>query len=115
MASHMSTDATPRTSSADLTGFTGFNLPHELEPMSTWAYVGLTILYAVPVIGWVFLIVFSVSGRNLDRRNFSRSILFFDLVALAAYAVCVVLGVAQLPTSALDAAGASSLLQGLPF
>jgi phosphoglycerol transferase MdoB-like AlkP superfamily enzyme len=115
MASHMSTDAPSRTSTADLTGFTGFNLPHELEPMGTWAYVGLTILYAVPVIGWIFLVVFSVSGKNLNRRNFSRSVLFFDLVALAAYVVCVVLGVAQLPTDALEAAGAASLLQGLPL
>ena len=112
MASHMSTDAPSKTSA---TGFTGFNLPHELEPMGTWAYVGLTILYCVPVIGWIFLIVFSVSGKNFNRRNFSRSILFFYLVGIVAYIICAILGIAQPPAELISAIQSTPLMQALPF
>lgn len=29
-------------------------LPEAYRPLSPWTYFGLSILYAVPVIGWVF-------------------------------------------------------------
>lgn len=43
------------------------------RPLSSWAYWGLSILYAIPVIGFVFLIIFSFSNKNINRRNFTRS------------------------------------------
>ena len=42
-------------------------------PLSPWAYFGLTLLFSVPVVGFVFLIVFSISKGNINRRNFARS------------------------------------------
>ncbi|MCQ2428058.1 MAG: hypothetical protein MJ137_06620 [Clostridia bacterium] len=55
----------------------------QLRPLSPWAYFGLQILFSIPVIGFVFLIVFSISGSNINRRNFARSywcVLFIVLV-----------------------------------
>ena len=43
------------------------------EPLGAWSYFGLTILYAIPVIGWIFLIIFTFSGGNINRRSFTRS------------------------------------------
>ncbi len=40
--------------------------------MSPWSYIRLSILYSIPVIGWIFMIVFSFSS-NINRRNFTRS------------------------------------------
>lgn len=48
-------------------------LPEENRPLSGWAYFGLQLLFAVPIVGFVFLIVFSFNGSNINRRNFARS------------------------------------------
>ncbi|MGI6754884.1 MAG: hypothetical protein ACOX4F_02565 [Atopobiaceae bacterium] len=94
MASHMNTNAPEKTSSA---GFSGFNLPRELEPMGTWAYIGFSILYAIPLVGLICMIVFSISGGNLNRRNFTRSCLFFYLIGIVLYVVLLALGMISLP------------------
>ena len=41
--------------------------------LGPWAYFGLQLLFAVPVVGLVFLIIFSFHSGNLNRRNFARS------------------------------------------
>ncbi|MBO5286358.1 MAG: ABC transporter permease [Clostridia bacterium] len=48
-------------------------LPAEHRPLSPWAYFGYTILFSLPIIGLIFLIIFSISGSNINRRNFARS------------------------------------------
>ena len=48
-------------------------IPEEYQPLSPWAYFGLQILFAIPVVGFIFLIIFSINGANLNRRNFARS------------------------------------------
>ena len=48
-------------------------VPEENAPLSPWAYFGLQILFAIPVVGFIFLIVFSCNGSNINRRNFARS------------------------------------------
>ena len=57
-------------------------LPEAYRPLSPWTYFGLSILYAVPVIGWVFLIAHAVASRNINKRNYARS--FFCIYILAA-------------------------------
>ena len=48
-------------------------LPAQYKPLGAWAYFGLQLLFSIPVVGFVFLIVFSFSGANINRRNFARS------------------------------------------
>lgn len=48
-------------------------IPEEYQPLSPWAYLGLQILFAIPIVGFIFLIIFSCNGSNLSRRNFARS------------------------------------------
>ena len=66
--------------------------PEQYRPVSAWGYVGYTLLYAIPVIGLIFLIVFAISGGNVNRRNYARSYFCFlvlfliVLLALAAFA-----------------------------
>ena len=57
-------------------------LPPQYQPLSPWAYFGLSLLYAIPVIGFIFLIVFSISDSNINRRNFTRSFWCALLVAV---------------------------------
>ena len=49
------------------------DLPEEYRPMGAWSYVGLQLLFAVPIVGLVFLIIFTFKRSNLNRRAFARS------------------------------------------
>lgn len=48
-------------------------LPAKFRPLSPWAYFGLSLLFSIPIVGFIFLIIFSCSGANINRRNFARS------------------------------------------
>lgn len=60
--------------------YDAFNVPPEFRPLGAWAYFGLTILFSIPLIGLIFLIVFSFSDANINRRNFARSYFCFFLI-----------------------------------
>ncbi len=65
-------------------------------PLSAWAYFGLSILFSIPIVGFIFLIVYSVSDANINRRNFARSywcaLLIFAIVAVIAVVVMLIAG-----------------------
>lgn len=48
-------------------------IPMEYTPISMWGYFGYSILFSIPVIGWIFVIVFAISASNYNLRNFARS------------------------------------------
>lgn len=59
----------------------------QFRPLTAWAYFGYGILFLIPIIGWLFLIIFSFSSRNYNRRSFARSywcglILTFIVIAV---------------------------------
>ena len=59
------------------------DLPDHLKPIGAWAYFGLQLLFAIPIVGFVFLIVFSFSRGNLNRRSFARAYWCSALVGIA--------------------------------
>ncbi|MDL2235762.1 hypothetical protein LJC07_06405 [Christensenellaceae bacterium OttesenSCG-928-L17] len=67
-------------------------LPEEYRPLSMWAYFGYSVLYSVPIVGWVFLIVFALDGSNINRRNYSRSYFVGFILAAALFIVMLVSG-----------------------
>ena len=48
-------------------------LAKEYRPLSAWNYFGRGVLYAIPVIGWIFLLVHAISCKNRHGRSFARS------------------------------------------
>lgn len=62
-------------------------LPEKYRPLSAWAYWGLTLLFFVPVVGFIFLIIFALNGSNINRRSFARS--YFCVLILAAIIIAV--------------------------
>jgi hypothetical protein len=48
-------------------------LPEQYKPLSPWAYFALQLLFSVPIVGFIFLIIFSCKKSNINRRNFARS------------------------------------------
>ncbi len=49
------------------------DLPEQYRPLGAWSYFGLQMLFAVPIVGLVFLIIFTFKRDNLNRRAFARS------------------------------------------
>ena len=66
----------------------------ETKLLGPWAYFGLQLLFAIPIVGFIFLIVFSCNGSNINRRNFARS--YWCAILLAVILVVVVAAVSYL-------------------
>ena len=72
----------------------GNPLPKENEPLSPWNYFWLSVLYTLPVLGFIMLIVHSCSSANINRRNFARSHFCGLLIAgiiVAAYVIIMLI------------------------
>ena len=66
-------------------------LPSHFRPLSPWAYFGYSILYAIPIIGFISLIVCAFSNANINRRNFARS--YFCVLILFVILIAIIIGV----------------------
>jgi hypothetical protein len=65
-------------------------LPEKYKPIGMWAYFGYEILFSIPVIGWIFLLIYSFGNtKNINLRNFARS--YFCLVIIVAVLVVIFL------------------------
>ena len=72
------------------------NTPYteQYRPLSPWAYFGYSLLFSLPLVGFILLIVFSFSNDNINRRNYARSFWCALLVALIIVVILAVLGIA---------------------
>jgi hypothetical protein len=69
------------------------NIPYEYEPIGAWGYFGYQLLFSIPVVGFILLIVFSLSDSNINRRNFARSYFCsFALVVIVIIAAIALVG-----------------------
>ena len=66
-------------------------IPSQYRPMSPWAFFWLKILFCIPVIGFIFLMIFTFDGSNLSRRNFARSYWCGLLIAVIIFLVFLVI------------------------
>ncbi|MDE7454588.1 MAG: ABC transporter permease [Clostridia bacterium] len=57
-------------------------LPDKYRPLGAWGYFGYTLLFSIPVVGFICLIIFACSGSNINRRSFARSY-FCGLILVA--------------------------------
>lgn len=48
-------------------------IPAAYRPISMWGYFGYQILFSIPIIGWIFVIIFAISAPNYNLKNFARS------------------------------------------
>jgi len=57
--------------------------------IGAWHYVGLEILYAIPVIGWIFLVVHCFLPEKANRMHFARHYFARFLIGLVILAIAV--------------------------
>jgi protein-S-isoprenylcysteine O-methyltransferase Ste14 len=72
-------------------------LPEKYRPMGAWKYFGYSILFALPLIGFICLIVFSFNSNNIVRRSYARSffcsLLVIGIILGVVLVVALILGV----------------------
>lgn len=66
----------------------------KFAPLSPWAYFGYSLLFSIPIVGFILLIVFSFNDNNRNRRNYARSYWCGLIIAAAIILVYVVIALA---------------------
>lgn len=69
------------------------DLPSNLRPLSAWAYFGYTLLFSIPVVGFILLIIFSFSRSNINRRSFARSYFCSYIIVAILFVILILTGV----------------------
>ncbi len=70
---------------------TNNNIPSEYRVLSPWAYFGYSILFAIPLVGFICAIVFAFDNSNLNRRSFARSYFCGLIIAVVLIILFVIL------------------------
>ena len=69
------------------------NIPEKYRPITMWGYFGLEILFSIPVVGFIFLIVYALGGtKNVNKKNFARSYFCFVIIFVIIMAILVATG-----------------------
>ena len=66
-------------------------LPNKYKPLGAWRYFGYNILFSIPVIGFIFLIIFACSSNNINRRSYARSFFCVLLIVLVVFGIALAL------------------------
>ena len=69
------------------------NIPEEYKPISMWGYFGYQILFAIPLIGFICLIVFACTATNKNLKNFARSYFCIFIIVIILIVAMMSLGV----------------------
>ena len=85
-----SAPAAPAAPSVVVTPVINNTVPAEYRPISAWGYFGYSLLFAIPLVGFICLIIFSFDNSNINRRNYARS---FWCALLVVVIIMVVVGV----------------------
>lgn len=80
--------------------YNNYNIPiknydpsKDYTPIGMWGYFGYQILFAIPLIGFILILIFSFGGtRNINLRNYARSTFcFFIIVAVAVLLIALII------------------------
>lgn len=71
------------------------NVSGEYKPISMWGYFGYELLFAIPVVGFIILLVFAFGGSgNVNVKNFARSKFCIFILSLVIFLVMAAFGMA---------------------
>ena len=70
-------------------------IPDEYRPIGMWGYFGYTILFNVPVVGWIICLCLAFGASNRNLRNFARSQFCWIILYVVALVLLTSLGVLQ--------------------
>ena len=88
-------------------------LPEKYRPLGMWTYFGYTILFSIPLVGFIFLIIYAFSDKNINRRNFASSYFCVFILMVIIYIVLVILAVAGIITGGILGGGGGDMTASL--
>ncbi len=57
-------------------------------PVSSWGFVGIQLLFSIPVIGWIFCLVWACGAcTKVNKRNYARSCILLLVLSILIWAV----------------------------
>ncbi|SDY07367.1 hypothetical protein SAMN02910264_01353 [Ruminococcaceae bacterium YAD3003] len=62
-------------------------IPEEYRPISMWGYFGYEILFSIPVIGFIFLLIFALGAKNVNKKNFACSYFCYTIICLVIFVI----------------------------
>ena len=68
----------------------------DCSPISPWGYFWYNILFSIPVIGFIFLVVFALKADNVNLKNYARS--FFCGLIISIIIIVILLATGLLAT-----------------
>lgn len=79
-------------------GYQQFNenmLPPEYRPVSIGQFFGYSLLYSIPLIGFIMLLVTAFgSGNKISLKNYAKSMLIWYVIGIALSVIICVIGFA---------------------
>ena len=70
-------------------------LPASYRPLSPWSYFWRSVLYSIPVVGWLVLLIHVFACKSRHGRSYARfHLLVAIVIAAVAYASQFLMGVA---------------------
>ena len=69
-----------------------FDPRFDYTPITMWGYFGYEILFAIPIVGFICLLIFSFSANNINLRNFARSYFCFLIIVLVILGIAIASG-----------------------
>lgn len=64
-------------------GIPNYNPAFNYTPISAWGYAGYSLLFMIPLAGFICLLVFALGGtNNIHLRNYARSYFCLFLIVL---------------------------------
>lgn len=64
--------------------------------VGVWSYVGMMVLFSLPVIGFILAIIWAFDARNINRRNYARGVLVLTAIIFLLSTVITVVGIVLL-------------------
>ena len=68
-------------------------LPKRYKPLGAWGYFWHSVLYSIPVIGWIALLITAISGKNIVARSYARSYFVALIMVAVGIALVIVTGI----------------------
>lgn len=64
-------------------------LPEKYVPLGAWMMLLYSVVFSIPLFGWMYLVYCACSARSVPRRSFARFWVILLLVAIVTAAIVV--------------------------